>query len=706
VIQAVEGLQIDVRQVNQQTVSQTIDAMVQADPNLAWLKEMESRGDVDWQRVKEVHDSFKYSSSGLGAGAALVIAIVVAYFAGPMLSQGIGSLGGATAAAGSGTAMAASGTATASAVAAGATAGSTVAAGWANVALTAAATGATSGAVISTINNRGDLGAVLKDVTSSDALKGYVTSALTAGFTSGVLDSAYGVTGDDINKVTKGFELSKAGDIAKFGSYLGAQGAVQAVAQTALQGGSLSDNLQTALTGQMYHLMQAVAFNATGDLAQANTWQEGSPEKIALHAVVGGLLSEATGGDFATGALAGGANELLVEQLAGVINGDKNLELAVSQLIGVAAATATGGDPAKAAELAKNATAYNRQLHSAEAKLLEELAQRDPERARAWDAAACALVSCSAGVPPSDPNYEFLVALQAEGAQYQDLQTSLLESGLFSYSLGERFTDTVSRYGEELHYTSAVGSVVGGGAGAIGSGVAGGASCTVSMGVGCALGALGVAGSVAEYSDGLDRLSNGYTSTEGQKVIDSFRPETHQGDVSLGGQVGDFVVSAVADLVLDRVGGKAIERVAKAVDGKLNTSQTGSGSAGDGAKGTGAAETAIQVPGRVQSRVNLMTGDKSSGWEHVVSRHFNPEVNASQFTIGQAELRSLLQSKEVVSAPITRTLESAQGIRYVREVNLSQPIGIDKFSGQPTSIITVLTDRFGNLITTTPGVVK
>lgn len=101
-----------------------------------------------------------------------------------------------------------------------------------------------------------------------------------------------------------------------------------------------------------------------------------------------------------------------------------------------------------------------------------------------------------------------------------------------------------------------------------------------------------------------------------------------------------------------------------------------------------------------------MTGGKSAGWGHVVIRCFNSEVNVSQFTVAQAELRTLLQSKEVVSAPVTRTLESAQGIRYVREVNLSRPIGIDKFSGQPTSTMTVLTDRFGSLITTTPGVIK
>ncbi|PXC06711.1 hemagglutinin, partial [Pseudomonas aeruginosa] len=79
-IKAVEGLKIDLKHIDQKTVSQTIDAMVQADPQLAWLKQMEQRGDVDWRRVQELHDSWKYSNSGLGVGAQLAIAIVVAYF--------------------------------------------------------------------------------------------------------------------------------------------------------------------------------------------------------------------------------------------------------------------------------------------------------------------------------------------------------------------------------------------------------------------------------------------------------------------------------------------------------------------------------------------------------------------------------------------------------------------------------------------------
>ncbi|PTN42477.1 adhesin [Achromobacter xylosoxidans] len=104
--------------------------------------------------------------------------------------------------------------------------------------------------------------------------------------------------------------------------------------------------------------------------------------------------------------------------------------------------------------------------------------------------------------------------------------------------------------------------------------------------------------------------------------------------------------------------------------------------------------------------MNLKTGDKQKGWEHVVNRHFNPDVNASQFTVGQAELRTLLQSDEIVRTPITRIVESAEGSRYVREIELGRPIGIEKFSGQPTSIMTVLTDKYGNLVTTTPGVIK
>ncbi|CAH8713354.1 phage late control D family protein [Paenibacillus thiaminolyticus] len=131
-------------------------------------------------------------------------------------------------------------------------------------------------------------------------------------------------------------------------------------------------------------------------------------------------------------------------------------------------------------------------------------------------------------------------------------------------------------------------------------------------------------------------------------------------------------------------------------------------------EGTGKIEG---MPPIVQSRVNLRNGsaEEGAGFNHVLDRHFNPSKNASQFSITPDELKGVLQSKEVVNTPVSRVLYSdiklANGTiekqaRYVREVTLDCNIGIDKFSGSPTNIMTVLTDKYGNLVTATPGVIK
>ena len=113
------------------------------------------------------------------------------------------------------------------------------------------------------------------------------------------------------------------------------------------------------------------------------------------------------------------------------------------------------------------------------------------------------------------------------------------------------------------------------------------------------------------------------------------------------------------------------------------------------------AET-IQVPGSVQSRINI----SNNGWSHVLKEHFSTK-NKSQFTISQRELKTLLQNKDIIKTPVTRTLDSADGIRYVREIDVGKNIGNDKFNNfQPTTKMTILTDKYGNLITATPGVIK
>ncbi len=358
IIRAVDGVRIDIKQVDRQTVSQTIDAMVAADPSLAWLKDAEKRGDVDWRLVKEVHDSWDYQSSGLGVGAALIIAIVVTVLTAGAASAAIGAMAGATA--GSGTAMAAG--------------LGTAAAGFGNVAATAVVTSAASTAAVSTINNKGDVGKTLKDVTSTNNLKGYVTAGVTAGVIAGVVDPALSSKTNPNNATVKGFDLSTASGVAGMTQHAAASAVVQAGVGTAINGGSFSDNLQGALKNQLHSVLQAVAFNAVGDYSQ-DKWDSGSPQKVALHALVGGLLSKAAGNDFATGAAAAGANELLIKQLDALTNSNPDLLVAASQIVGVAAAGLTDGNAQLGADIAKSATSYNYLLHSEVEEMLAEQAR-------------------------------------------------------------------------------------------------------------------------------------------------------------------------------------------------------------------------------------------------------------------------------------------------------------------------------------------
>nr|WP_240634219.1 DUF637 domain-containing protein [Pseudomonas otitidis] len=371
-IKAVEGLKIDIKQIDQKTVSETVDAMVTADPQLAWLKQVEQRGDVDWRRVKEIHDSFKYSHSGLGGGAAIIIAIIVAYFtagaasglvASSASTAGLSTAGGSVWAAGTGASL--SGI------------------GWANAAVTAGLTGMASNAAVSTINNRGNLGAVLKDVTSNDAMRGYVVAGVTAGLTTGVFDGWTNTeTGTSTalpnsGAVTTAGGLNTWGGVGRFTGNQLLQNGTSTLVDRALGGDSkFSDALRTSLA----NAFAAAGFNWVGDKTSVYEWdwKDGSLPKIGLHALMGGLAAEAAGGDFKTGALAAGLNEAIVDRLAGVygqMNPEDKKRLLVmnSQVLGVLTAAAQGGDEKSlqtGAWVAGSATQYNYLFH-------EEIRERD-----------------------------------------------------------------------------------------------------------------------------------------------------------------------------------------------------------------------------------------------------------------------------------------------------------------------------------------
>ncbi|MDD0976811.1 filamentous hemagglutinin N-terminal domain-containing protein, partial [Pseudomonas fontis] len=330
VIQAVGKIQVDVKQINQQSVAQSIDAMVKADPKLAWLKDVEAQGGVDWRQVEEIHTSFKYSHSGLGAGAQLALAILMAALMGPV---GLGL----------------------SAV---------PAAGAASLATTA---------VNSAVSNKGDLGAVLKDTLSKESLKSATVAMVTAGALeyvdakwfsaadgaqSGAINVKDGVVSPANASSKNVLTWSNASDTL---IRAGTHAVISSGVSTTINGGSFSDNLGSALVGQAGSIAMATGFKWVGD----NTikFDNGSVPKIFAHAIMGGLLAEATGSDFKTGAMAAGLNEAMVNGLTSIANGNENVHMMLSQLTGVVAAAAVGGDLEKGMQVAQSATAYNHQLH-------------------------------------------------------------------------------------------------------------------------------------------------------------------------------------------------------------------------------------------------------------------------------------------------------------------------------------------------------
>jgi filamentous hemagglutinin len=238
-INAVDGLQIDVKQVNQETVSQSIDAMVKADPKLAWLKEAEARGDVDWRQVKEIHESFKYSNSGLGPASQLIIAILMSVVMGP---AGLGIVS--------------------------ASAGGVV------------ATSLATTAVTSTINNKGDLGAALKETFSSDSLKG----AAIAGVTAGVLNYADANWFAAASQGQKFANLLTSTNFTDIAIRAGGRAVLSSGISTAIGGGSFGDNLGSALLGEAGSVAMATGFKWVGDTIK---FPDGGLQKIVAHAIMG-----------------------------------------------------------------------------------------------------------------------------------------------------------------------------------------------------------------------------------------------------------------------------------------------------------------------------------------------------------------------------------------------------------------------------------
>lgn len=102
-----------------------------------------------------------------------------------------------------------------------------------------------------------------------------------------------------------------------------------------------------------------VAYEEVHKIAKANGWDEGSLQKIALHAFVGAIMADLGGGNALSGAVGAGVNEAILTELAKKFEGQPDLLQWASAIVGSAAATVVGGEAQTGGSTAASGTKNN-----------------------------------------------------------------------------------------------------------------------------------------------------------------------------------------------------------------------------------------------------------------------------------------------------------------------------------------------------------
>ncbi|WP_454056108.1 hemagglutinin repeat-containing protein [Cupriavidus sp. Marseille-Q8015] len=197
------------------------------------------------------------------------------------------------------------------------------------------------------------------------------------------------------------------------------------------------------LTGETIQQAAPIIYNQVGNVLKG----QDEYVKVAVHGLVGGLVSKALGGDFGTGAAGVAASTAAIAALdanLGSLGVDSATKDKLLQLVGTAVAGAIGGNAA--AGTAGMADSYNRQMHDHEERALARLQEgKSPEDRQRLADAACALIHCALNVPSNDPAYAETLASEQRGRQYANEQEQLKATGMFGYGPLDPVTDIQAR---------------------------------------------------------------------------------------------------------------------------------------------------------------------------------------------------------------------------------------------------------------------
>ena len=143
--------------------------------------------------------------------------------------------------------------------------------------------------------------------------------------------------------------------------------------------GEIFDKTKVEERQELAGLFGEIAYKAVGDLAIKNGWQEGSSEKNALHALVGGIMSELTNSGFLAGASGAMINEMIQDKLSDMFKDNPAMHQWASALIGGVVAQVVAADAQVGAATASSGTKNNYLTHEQQKKYEEELAAIDKD---------------------------------------------------------------------------------------------------------------------------------------------------------------------------------------------------------------------------------------------------------------------------------------------------------------------------------------
>ena len=124
--------------------------------------------------------------------------------------------------------------------------------------------------------------------------------------------------------------------------------------------GEIFDKTKIEERQKLANLFGELAYNEIHKLAERNNWQEGCAEKNALHALVGGIMSELTGNGFLSGASASTVNEMVQKKLSEQFEGEPDKHQWASAIIGGVVSQLVAGKAQAGASTAASGTKNNR----------------------------------------------------------------------------------------------------------------------------------------------------------------------------------------------------------------------------------------------------------------------------------------------------------------------------------------------------------